>query len=134
MISRGLTAQSISDAYPFPPTHRYTCLLPSTLRLAATSANVPPNKRSDYQPCFALPPRVYGAPWITDGCESSFQLSRWDHFLSAGCHSFCVRYSCRLYFCAAILKVHCQLSMVSNAFATSFHSTVLRHCENERLH
>lgn len=26
-------------------------------------------------------------------------LSRWDHFVSAGCRSFCVSYSCRFIFC-----------------------------------
>ena len=106
MISRGLTGQSISDAYP---SHQHTSLH----MLAAFDFTVGGDlcdrtaERAFRLPTLPLHSHLvfYVTPWITDGCESFVSLSRWDHFLSAGCHSFCVRYSCCLYFCAAILNV-----------------------------
>jgi hypothetical protein len=63
----------------------------------------------------ALPPRVYGAPWITDGCVL-VSLSRWDHFVSAGCHSFL----CMLFM--SLVFLHRTLSIFHDPNAWSLRS------------
>jgi hypothetical protein len=67
----------------------------------------------------ALPPRVYGAPWITDGYESSFHSAAGTIFSLQAVIPFCVRYSCRFVFLRRNLDVCCQFSCFQ-CLVTSF--------------
>ena len=87
MISRGLTRQSISDAYP--PTNTSLHMLAAfDFTLGGNTCDRTAERASRLPTLLALPPRVYGAPWITDGCVSSFHSAAGTIFVSAGCRSF----------------------------------------------
>jgi hypothetical protein len=100
VISRGLTRQSISDAYP--PTNTSLHMLAAfDFTVGGDSATVQPDERPDYQPCvhsrlvFTVRHGLLMA-----ACPRFTQPLR--PFLSLpGCRSFCVYYSCRLCFFAS---------------------------------
>ena len=132
MISRGLTRQSISDAY-LPTNTSLHMLAAFDFTVGGDLCDRTAEQAFRLPTLLALPPRVYGAPWITDGYESSFHSAAETIFSLQAVIPFCVRYSCRFVFLRRNLSV-CPPVLMFPMLGHFVHPRVLRYCENGRLH
>jgi hypothetical protein len=127
VISRGLTRQSISDAYP--PTNTSLHMLAAfDFTVGGDSATVQPDERPDYQPCVHSRLVFTVRHGLLMAACSSFHSAAGTNFVSAGSRSFCVFYSMSFVFLHRNLNARCQFFM--NPMLGHFvHPTVPRHCE-----